>query len=388
MIQKLIPRNFLSFGPEHPGIDLLPLNILIGPNGSGKSNLIEAIHFMRSSPKDLRDVTRKGGGVSEWIWKGKPDHPASVEIQAALPGVAKPVRHLVAFQPTNQSFELVDERVEEIEPRHAHHDDVYFYYRYQSGNPTLLTASEGRRNLQRQSIEPDRSILPQRRDPETFPELNWLARSYESIRLYREWAFGRNPVLREPQKADTRNDRLEEDFSNLGLFLNRIKSKFPAAKRVMIDALRDLYDGITDFDILVEGGTVQIFFTEGNFSIPATRLSDGTLRYLCLLAILCDPEPPPLLAIEEPELGLHPDILPPLARLLRSCSERTQLIVTTHSDTLLDCFTGDPDSVVVCNRAEHQTSMERLDSTQLTTWLENYKLGQLWLKGEIGGTRW
>jgi len=66
-----------------------------------------------------------------------------------------------------------------------------------------------------------------------------------------------------------------------------------------------------------------VIFTEGDFSIPATRLSDGTLRYLCLLAILCDPEPPPLICIEEPELGLHPDILPKLADLLVSASERT-----------------------------------------------------------------
>ena len=91
-----------------------------------------------------------------------------------------------------------------------------------------------------------------------------------------------------------RNDRLEEDFSNLGLFLNRQRRNVKA-KNVMLTALRDLYEGLDDFDVSIEGGTVQVFFTEGEFTIPATRLSDGTVRYLCLLAILCDPEPPPFI---------------------------------------------------------------------------------------------
>ena len=184
-----------------------------------------------------------------------------------------------------------------------------------------------------------------------------------------------------------RNDRLEEDFSNLGLFLNRL-SRFPKAKKAILAGLRDFYEGFRDYDVIIEGGTVQVFFTEGDFSIPATRLSDGTLRYLCLLAILCDPEPPPLICIEEPELGLHPDILPKVADLLISTAERTQLIVTTHSDILVDAMTERPGAVVVCEKHEGNTEMRRLDAEALAGWLENYRLGELWTRGELGGTRW
>lgn len=87
---------------------------------------------------------------------------------------------------------------------------------------------------------------------------------------------------------------------------------------------------------------------------------DGTLRYLCLLAILCDPEPPPLICLEEPELGLHPDILPKVADLLKAASERTQIIVTSHSDILVDAMTDCPDVVVVCEKHEGKTEMTRL----------------------------
>jgi len=133
---------------------------------------------------------------------------------------------------------------------------------------------------------------------------------------------------------------------------------------------------------------VQVFFSEGDFTIPATRLSDGTLRYLCLVAILCDPQPPPLVCIEEPELGLHPDILPRLADLLISAAERTQLIVTTHSDILVDALTERPDAVVLCEKHEGHTTLRRLDPAELSQWLEKYRLGQLWTKGQLGGNRW
>ena len=79
LIRHIAPKNFLSFGPDNAGLDLRSLNVFIGPNGSGKSNLIEAINLMRSAPKEFRDVTRKGGGVAEWVWKGRPKESASVE---------------------------------------------------------------------------------------------------------------------------------------------------------------------------------------------------------------------------------------------------------------------------------------------------------------------
>ncbi len=388
LIQRLTPKNFLSFGPKNEGIDLKTLNLFIGPNGSGKSNLIEAISLMRSAPKEYREITRKGGGVTEWIWKGNPKKPASVEWVVSSPKTPKPLRHFLSFHPVGQSFSLDDERVEESEPRRVSESNVYFYYQYQHGRPVVNTIGNGSRDLARDTIEADRSILAQRREPETYPELAWLAQNYEKVRIYREWCFGRSAVFREPQKADMRNDILEEDFSNLGLFLNRLKTRSPKAKKAIIDGLHNLYEGIIDFDILIEGGTVQVFFTEGDFSIPATRLSDGTLRYLCLLAILCDPEPPPLICIEEPELGLHPDILPKVADLLKAASERTQLIVTTHSDILVDAMTDRPECVVVCNKHEGATKMERLNPDDLAEWLTKYRLGQLWTKGEIGGTRW
>lgn len=94
------------------------------------------------------------------------------------------------------------------------------------------------------------------------------------------------------------------------------------------------------------------------------------------------------MAIEEPELGLHPDVLPPLAELLREASERAQLVVTTHSDVLVDALSEVPETVLVCEKEHGATVLRRLGSEDLSAWLERYTLGQLWRSGEIGGNRW
>lgn len=390
LIEQIELTNLLSFGGTTKPIQMRGLNVLIGPNGSGKSNLIEAIALLRATPRndsetDVRGVIRRGGGVGEWIWKGNTRGEAVLDVVVHYPVAKQNIRHVLAFTNLNQSFHLTDERIENEHTLEGNRDP-YFYYRYQRGHP-MLNIRGDERKLERETVEPDLSILAQRRDPDAYPELSYIASAYESIRIYREWAFGRNAVFRQPQQADQRSDRLAEDFSNLGLFLNKFEG-YPKAKRQLLDALKNLYEGLDDFGVRIEGGTVQVLFTEGDYAIPASRLSDGTLRYLCLLAILCDPKPPPFICIEEPELGLHPDILPGLADLMRTAAERTQLLVTTHSDVLVDAMTDNPESVLICEKHDGQTEISRLDSERLSVWLDKYRLGELWMSGELGGTRW
>ena len=389
LIHELRLSGLLSFGPETPSLKMESLNVLIGPNGSGKSNFIEALGLLRSAATKLSAPMRGTGssGVTEWIWKGDPKAVASIEAVIDNPDGNQPLRHHLAFCAQAQHLELVDERIENSVP-YSSHSDVYFYYRFQNGRPVLsIRDSEQKRQLQRQDIALDESILTQRRDPDQYPEMAFLAHQYQQFRLFREWSFGRSSVFRAPQMADLRSDMLEENFSNLGLFLNYLRS-FPKVKNTIIAQLRNLYEGLDDFDVRIKGGTVEVFLTEGDFVIPASRLSDGTLRFLCLLAILCDPDPPPLICIEEPELGLHPDMLPRIADLLISASQRTQLVVTTHYDILVDAMTERPQCVLVFEKHDRCTQATRLNEESLADWLKQYRLGQLWTRGQIGGVRW
>ena len=103
--------------------------------------------------------------------------------------------------------------------------------------------------------------------------------------------------------------------------------------------------------------------------------------------MLYNPNKPALLCIEEPEIGLHPDILSTIADILKEVSEVTQIIVTTHSDVIINALSDSPEDVIVCENHDGYTTMERLSSNLLIDWLQKYSLGELWIKGELGGNR-
>ena len=393
-------KNLLSFGPDGQELELKPLNVLIGPNGSGKSNLIEVIGLLQAAPQELTTPIIAGGGAREWIWRGDQGAPKA-QLEVVLdPSIwssgDKLLRYSLAFRLSLglshiMGNPMVTEEVIEDE-QHEQEKDKADRYVERKGGKATLSYRDGSGGLRERDLLPtdlrfDQSIFAQLKDPAQYPEVTFLGYELGRIRLYREWSFGRNTPPRLPQKADLPNDFLAEDGKNLGMVLNRLKRE-PKAKNRFMSGLRQLYEGIEDFDVIIEGGTVQVFLQEGGIVVPAVRLSDGTLRYLCLLAILCHPTPPPLVCLEEPELGLHPDVLPGLADLMREASERCQLIVTTHSDTLVDALTDTPESVVVCEKVQGQTRMKRLDKEELSHWLDKYRLGDLWTSGELGGNRW
>jgi len=385
-IRQLKISNLLSFGPMGIDLPLEPLNVLIGPNGSGKSNFIEVLALLRAAPIRLPQPIKDLGGIREWIWKG-PDGPKEAVIDAVLdyPEGKQPLRHVLEVTEHGERFEVADERIEN-EQAWEGRDGPYFYYRFQRGNPVLNELSEEHRGLRRENVKPEESILSQVRDPERYPVLHWLQERYEQILLYRDWWFGPRAPWRRAQSAQERGDYLREGGENLAPVLSNIRLR---AKGDLLLSLKKLFAGIEDVHVTVDSGNVNLFLREsGNREIPASRLSDGTLRYLSLLAILLHPDPPPLVAIEGPELGLLPAIWPHVAELLVSASRRMQLVVTTHSRMLVDALTDYPTSVIVCSKENGQSSFERLDAIALEAWLDKYTLGQLWSMGELGGNRW
>lgn len=396
-LKSLKMKNILSFGGESSEIMLGPLNVIVGPNGSGKSNLLEIISLLQAAPTSLtRPMRRKGGGgVRDWLWKrGKGSEDCTAEVEAVIDRTEEEKRkpdhsdwkYNLQFTMSDQRFHLLDERLEN-EKAYGDCDDVYFYYRYQNNRPVLNSRKEQNRRLESKHVDPELSILSQIKDPIEYPEVTNVGEYYSSIKIFREWEFGRNSELRKPQDADAPNEYLDEDCLNLGLVLNSLRRE-PEVKRKILSYLGEFYEGVTDYEVSIEGGSVQLFLEEKDIVIPATRLSDGTIRFICLLAILCHPKPPALICIEEPELGLHPDIIPSIAKLLIDASDRTQIIITTHSDVLVDSLSEYPESLVVCEKGEQGTTLSRLDSGSISEWLEEYSLGRLWRMGEIGGNRW
>jgi predicted ATPase len=408
LLKSIRLRNFLSYGPSAPSVDLLPLNVLVGPNSSGKSNLLEAIDILRATPSDVTQPIRDGGGAEDYLWKGigsagpavlgRIPPTADIEAIVCYPEGKNPLKYQIAFTMAGQRFEILDEAIENPFPSTGE-TDVYFYYRHQSGHPVLNVRAkteaqgatkEGRvsRSLRREDVAVGQSILSQRKDPDQYPEITYLGTQFGRIRFYREWDLGRDTEPRKPQKVDLPSDFLSESADNLALVLNDLENR-SETRNAINEHLKKFNESAEAVTTRLFGGTIQLVVHEQGFQeIPATRLSDGTLRYLCLLAVLCHPEPPPLVCLEEPEIGLHPDILKTVAELLVQAAERTQVIVTTHSDILVSALTQNAESVLVCERGEDGTRLTRLESEKLKDWLERYSLGELWMMGELGGTRW
>lgn len=412
LIKTLRLRNFLSYGPTSEEIPLQPLNVLIGRNASGKSNLIEAIALLHATPKDFADPIRDGGGINEWLWKGDQTTPevprqfrkvmsfseAEIEVLLDYPEGVQPLRYRLSFAMVGQRVKVSSESIETQSPEPETEEAFSFFYRYQDGarhvrgrreeaQKSGTTLGRSWEVISTHDFSQEQSILSQLKDPFHYPEITYLGSKFGEMRLFREEYFGRYALARTPQDSALPNDFLLEDGSNLALVLNDFEHRLQPKRRVL-ERLKEFYDEVEDFTTKVQGGTVQLFLHERGLSqpVPSLRLSDGTLRFLCLLVILCHPTPPPLMCIEEPELGLHPDILPTIAELLKEASKRTQLIVTTHSDALVSALSDTPESILVCERDSEGTHLRRLEREPLKEWLEKYSLGELWRMGEIGGS--
>jgi predicted ATPase len=313
---------------------------------------------------------RETGTAEDWLWKGKDRSiEAEIEIISEYPvGSGSPIRYYL-------SFEVVDFRLR-ISGEALTGEGYY-------SDRDALKEEEGL------NTQPQQSFLSEIKDAINFPELTYVGNALGDMRLFRGWPRGRGNSLRKAQDVNLPSDFLLEDGSNLGLILNDLQN-LRETKRLLLEKLRLVYEGIEDVTTKVQGGGIQIYFHEESLAtpVPAARLSDGTLHYLCLLTVLLHPDPPPLICIEEPELGLHPDIIPKIAELLLDASKRTQLIVTTHSETLVSALSEVPEAIVVCERDDRGTNLRRLEPAKLKEWLERYSLGELWAKGEIGGNRW
>ena len=388
VIKSIRLENILSYGPETPEFELEPLNVLVGPNASGKSNFIEALSILGGTPKDIQEPLRKGGGTIEWLWKGTQDpEDATIEVTVDALWNDIPLRYRLSFTEFWARFVLKDEAVEDAHPSSTSKDPI-IYYQYRGGKPVMRVEGEtpSERPLKREDLKTDQSILSQRRDPESLTELSFLVFHFERMRFYREFQLGHDSPLRRLQQADLIQDYLLEDGSNLAVVLSYLLNR-PHTKARIVDYLQEFYPSVQDILAVVLGGSIQMSFHEKGLHhpVPSARLSDGTLRYLCLLAVLCHPESPSVICIEEPETGLHPDAIPVLARLLVEASKRSQIIVTTHSDILVDALSETPEAVVICEKVNGATQLRRLNADDLKVWLEKYRLGELWTSGHLGG---
>ena len=184
------------------------------------------------------------------------------------------------------------------------------------------------------------------------------------------------------------NRFLREDASNLSAFLYKLKLKHKKEYDLIEKTIKLIAPFFHRFELApleLNPETIRLEWKEkgSDTYFNANQLSDGTLRMICLITLLLQPNPPDTIIIDEPELGLHPFAISILADLIKKASKRSQLIISTQSVTFVNHFSLS--DIIVVDREDNQSKFRRLDEKELEVWLESYSLGELWEKNLIGG---
>lgn len=372
LLRKLKLENLLSFRSTE--VELRGLNVLIGANASGKSNLIEAIGLLQAAPVDLNTAILRLGGVHVVCSLASRSPTAAIECDH-LDGAQ--LQYRLEFAEQASSFSIQGERLSDL-PLATQPS----YFNRTSGKVIFGPESHG-------EVSPMESVFRVYKNPNDPTPITRIGRALESIRIYREFRTTGNSPARLGTSTSTRKEFLHDGGDNLAVVL--LDMNFKGLHEQVQAYLRRFCERFDDVYVNLDGPVVKTFIEESGLleKLTAWRLSDGTLKFLCLLAVLLDPNPAPLICIEEPEVGLHPEAIQIVADALVEASERTQLIVTTHSEALIDALSERPEDVVITERDfDNSTQFRRLDKKRLSVWLEQYSLGELWRKGEFGGNRW
>ncbi len=372
-ISSLELRNILSFR-EPPPFELGPLNILIGANGSGKSNLIDCLGILQALSNNLSSYFNRRGGTDAWIWKGSRSRD-SAEIGCRFHVEGEQLLYEMEFGPL--------ERTLSVEKESLSSDTRRDHFLIRQGLSVRIGETAG----DNAAISPSESIFAAYRNPSDPTPITRSGRALEDIRIYREFDTSVNSSTRTGVSSSAEKHPLRDNGGNLALVLQELDFQGPLRK--VKEHLYRLSDRFEDIKFRAEGAFFQFYVEErGLGKMPAARLSDGTLKFLCLMSVLLDAEPPRLLCIEEPEAGLHPDAMFLVSDAIREASTRMQVVVTTHSDALVDRFSDEPEHVIVCERGQDEsTRVRRLSRRKLKEWLKDYTLGDLWRRGELGGSQ-
>jgi predicted ATPase len=222
---------------------------------------------------------------------------------------------------------------------------------------------------------------------------NRILRSYIStLQVFHFHDTSDTSFLRKKCDIDD-NSYLKQDGRNLPAILYFLKIKHEKVFNRIVKAIQAVAPYISDFilepsrlnDKEIELRWIDKGDPESNFS--AYQLSDGTLRFIALATLLMQPDPPAVVIIDEPELGLHPFAIGKLSGIIKSASEKAQIIAATQSPGLINNFSPEDVIVIDRNQEENQTIFKRLDEESLSHWLEDYKLGELWVSNIINAAQ-
>ncbi len=370
------------------------LNVVIGPNGSGKSNLLRMLEMIaNSSQGHLSSYIQSVGGMDAVVWDGQVqsiifDIGSSTTTLDSLQ-LTKPLSYKVEMVKLGFGTEFsVDEEVLATQQEKAYSRPRVRRHILRTGSDSMVFNDELGELISLAEPAPGaETLLSLVSGPFSYNKIltafqaqlaQWFI--YEDIRVDRRATIRQAPISRLEQ-------RVSPDGQNLINVLHTLYSTDRKFKQDINDAMFAAFG--SDFDELIfppaadQRIQMRVRWKTLKREQSTADLSDGTLRFLFLMTVLASPNPPPLIAIDEPETGLHPSMLPIIAEFAVEAATRTQVIFTTHSDQFLSAFRDTRPTVTIAKWENGETTLTTVEDKELAYWVEEYSLGQLFRSGEL-----
>jgi predicted ATPase len=362
-------------------LELRPFNVLIGGNGVGKSSVLDVFNLLAASAiGDLENALTDAGGMSSILTADGATKSITLSLQMIQDGPA-PLSYQVRLATEGYGYAISSEQLT------------------QQRNPTSPTPfkyidSAGSRIRYHYSgafVEPNWEYNWRETSLSQVPKMYREAESFRHLladvsAIYHSLDVSSRAPVRMPQTlspATTPGSDGEDLLSCLYTIRETDRDRFEAVE----DALRVAFPTFQRLEFPPQaGGLLTLGWRDRSFTRPifANELSEGTLRFIWLATLLQSPGLPKVTLIDEPEVSLHPEMLRLLADLMREASDRTQLIVATHSDRFVRFL--DSSEIIACDYDNHGgMTVQRADQLDLAAWMEDYTLDQLWSMGRLGG---
>ena len=394
MIEELKVSGFRSLKDVtwRPG----RLNVVIGPNGSGKSNLLRVLEMLSESAKGRLDrYIKNEGSIDAILWDGQVGTVAlSAEFGESVTEkdfTVPPLHYELSFSRVGKAslYQIDKEYLVAKRSYYGVSDEVQHIQRTESQLTFRVIGGLLEQASSVDDVAKMESSLSQLSGPmlqnHTISETKqWT----ESWRIYDNVSFGGESEVR--GSTITRYEtQIERDAQNLISVLHTLYTTDRDFKQTINKAMTAAFG--QDFEELTfppsssQRIQMHIRWKTLKREQPTVDLSDGTLRFLFLATVLANPNLPPLIAIDEPETGLHPSMLPLIAELAVNASLRSQVIFTTHSDQFLDAFNEawEKPTVTVAKWENGETSLATIDGEELQNWLNEFSLGSMYRSGEL-----
>ncbi len=391
-------------------LDMEPLTVLIGPNGGGKSNFMDVFALLNEAARGgLAEGIERRGGIGSIHYRGGEtglmfrlrfesrklatlggsivlySYDVSIKSRGTFPVVQSEemwVPDWVQENPDEPESEWLETIEEMIMSRSSDKPNQVLQYMGPYQIPEVPPPQ-----VKELESESELAIF-QIKDRAAYPRQYRLLQDLQNWTLHPPIDVSPDSSIRRPQTTRP-GLRVFRRCENTVAVLHAIDQTRPDIWGEMLDVLKVACPELRDIRFPPQGGDGKVFLWwfekpfENEAGFSPEHLSDGIMRVLALAAILMTPDPPPLICIDEPEIGLHPELVELVAELLQSAATRTQVIVATHSPELVSKLK--PNEVVVVEKEDGATVMERLSEEDLAVWLDKFRLGDLWLAGDIGG---